>query len=228
LWVNDPTCPTFGVHLKQRGVYKLKSLVGNDLLTGELKQSNSSTNFKGQFGVVVVANSRLRIRFEGDIGAWRRRILIFDFKNNPTAKRINRLGEKLLVEEGEGILAWAVKGAIDHIGELARTGDFELTPKQKSKIESLLSESDSVAHFIESEVKPQKGSDLTTYELENAYAEYCDEMGWAAVSRREVEKQLPNLLWDRFRVSRRNDILRNGTAQRGFSGIGRANALEDD
>ena len=95
----------------------LKALVGHDLLSAERKGSNIEFQIKGEFGVAVSCNSRLRVKLDGDVDAWRRRLLIIRYEKPKPKERILDFAEKLLTEEASGILHWMVDGAIMHLRE---------------------------------------------------------------------------------------------------------------
>jgi phage/plasmid-associated DNA primase len=105
----------------------------------------------GRFRHCRLLNETLLVRLygENDISAWRRRILLFNFDRPVSADgRIDKFHEKLLNEEGEGILALFIEGAVAHLRELENCGDFVLTSRQKERVDQLLSESQSLQSFV--------------------------------------------------------------------------------
>jgi P4 family phage/plasmid primase-like protien len=205
--------------LQERGAHVLKAIVGHDLQTGERKGSSETINFRGEFSVAIVANSRLRVRLQGDSEAWRRRLICIDYARPKPAKRIENFARLLLEAEGSGILRWAIEGAALHLRELEEHGDFFLTTSQLHRVDALLSESDSLRRFAQERIVTDRDADVTVSEIVVAYAEYCDQMDWAPQPASKVQRDLPNVMLDLFRATRRQDIIRNGSAQRGFSGV---------
>ena len=205
--------------LQERGAHVLKALVGHDLQTGERKGSSETINFRGEFSVAIVANSRLRVRLQGDAEAWRRRLICIHYARPKPATRIENFARLLLQDEGPGILRWAVEGAALHLRELQKCGDFFLTPSQHHRIDALLSESDSLRRFAEERLVADSHADVTVSEIVAAYGEYCDQKDWAALPASIVQRALPDVMLDLFRTPRRQDIMRNGLCQRGFSGV---------
>ena len=65
-----------GNFLQSRGAHVLKALVGDDQLSGELKNLNATPSILGQFDVAITCNSHLRVKLDGDAEAWRRRLMI--------------------------------------------------------------------------------------------------------------------------------------------------------
>ena len=208
-----------GRFLEAEGAHKLKALVGHDLLDAERKSSNASFPVRGDFAVIITCNSRLRVRLDGDADAWRRRLLIVKYERPRPELPERDFASKLLAEEGAGILRWMVDGARAHLAELRECGDFRLTARQRQRVNALLAESDSVREFIRRRVNPCAGADVTTYELVEAYAAFCDAQGWEQLPARKVENELPDAMQELRRAARRNDIQRDGKNRRGFAGV---------
>lgn len=208
-----------GNFLEMPGASTLKALVGHDLLDAELKTSNAKFQIRGDFGMVITANSRLRVRLDGDTDAWRRRLLIISYNRPKPTQRIADFAERLLQEEGAGIFGWMIKGAYQHLAELEERGDFKLTERQQRRVDALLAESDSVREFIRQRVEPCPGADVAVFELIEAYSAFCDEMGWEPLGARRVENALADAMQELRRAARRNGIDRDGKAKRGFANM---------
>lgn len=205
--------------LSSAGATVIKKLCGGDLIDAEGKSLNSRVQMKGVFNIAITANSRLRVRLEGDTGAWSRRILSINYDRPKPANPIRDFEDVLLEQEGPGILNWMIEGAIAHLVELDKCGDFILTDRQKARVEALLCESDSVRFFVRNALVEDDGGTVTSDELVRAYADFCDGRGWDALARRTVENQLPDLMLERFRAAKRNDIKRDGKSHKGFAGV---------
>ena len=207
-----------GRFLETTGAHVLKALVGHDLLDAERKGSNASFQVRGDFGVVITCNSRLRVRLDGDTEAWRRRLLIIKYERLPPERPERDFAAKLLASEGPGILRWLVDGARAHLEELETTGEFTLTPRQRSRVDALLAESDSVREFIRRCVERCAEADASVSELVEAYMAFCEDMGWEPLGVRSVENALADAMQEICRVARRNDIKRGGSSKKGFKG----------
>jgi len=214
-----------GDFLARRGAQMIKALVGDDLIESEQKYGGKF-RMRGNFNVVVTSNNRLRLAMEDDEPAWRRRLIVIRFEGQQPVKRIANFGEILLREEGEGILAWMVRGAIKHLEELDDTGDFVLTEDQKTRIDDLLEESKSPAVFISSRVTKQIGADVTVDELKEAYLEFCKVKHWESFSIRQFENVLADVMQKFHGVLRRNDITRGGKSLRGFKHVALINRVK--
>lgn len=207
-----------GRFLEESGAYALKALVGHDLLDGERKGSNASFPVRGDFSVVVTCNSRLRVRLDGDADAWRRRLLIVKYERPKPNRPERDFAGLLITDEGPGILRWLVDGARMHLAELADTGDYKLTARQRQRVDALLAESDSVREFIRQRVGRCDGADASVFELVEAYTAFCEEMAWEPLSVRRVENALADAMQELRHTARRNDIERGGP-KKGFAGV---------
>ena len=199
-----------GTFMMERGASVMKMLVGGDPLSAEGKGLNGDFQMFGTFNIVITCNSRLRVRLEGDEGAWRRRLLVMRFEKPAPAKRILDFDRVLLREEGSGILRWALAGFLKLQSEFAETGDFKLSDAQRERVDSLLAESDSLRLFVESSMERHDHENITSSEISQAYAEYCADQGWNALPTAMVERTLPDLMLELFHVTKSNSIERDG------------------
>ena len=205
--------------LSTAGASAIKKLCGGDTIDAEGKNQNQRVQMRGEFNIAITSNSRLRVKLEGDTGAWKRRILLVNYERPKPEKPVRDFDKILLAEEGPGILNWLVEGAIAHLAELDTHGDFLLTQRQGERVDALLCESDSVRYFARHGLAEAEGCDVTVDEIVTAYADFCDRKGWDALARRTVENQLGDILLERFRVSKRSDIKRHGKSAKGFAGV---------
>ncbi len=164
----------------------------------------------GTFNIVVTCNSRLRVRLEGDVGAWRRRLLFVAYEKPAPEKRILDFDKPLLREEGSGILRWAMAGFVKLQTEFNQFGDFALTETQRGRIDSLLAESDSLRLFVKERMDRHEHGDVTSAEVSQAYAEFCADKGWNAMPSAIVERSLPDIMLEQFHVTKSHSIERDG------------------
>jgi phage/plasmid-associated DNA primase len=204
--------------LSTPGASVLKGLVGGDWFDGEKKGSNDSFQFQGDFGVVITSNTRLRVRLSGDVGAWRRRLLIVRYEGPPPQVKIPEFGEKLVREEGSGILNFAIDGLAMLLDDIDEAGDIVLTERQRTVVDSLLAESDSLRLFLLEKVEKVENADydLAVSEIVEEYAAFCPEKGWNPLPITEVQRSLEGLMLQLFHVSKSHSIKRDGRSVRGF------------
>jgi putative DNA primase/helicase len=187
-----------GDFLEEPGASVIKSLVGHDKLTGEIKGSMETPDIRGTFGVVITCNSRLRVRLDGDVEAWRRRMLLIRYERPKPEHRIAGYSKKLLEKEAEGILVLFVAGAMRHLGELRELGDFRITAKQQERVDALLLESDSLRHFVEQQIYAVEGGVLPSADVVGAYFEFCKEEDWSPLPAGRVFRALPDIMMELF------------------------------
>ncbi len=206
--------------LSTKGAAVLKGLVGGDWFDAEQKGGTGSFQLQGNFNALVTSNARLKVRLQGDIGAWKRRLNIVRYEAPAPTRKIPDFGGFLIREEGSGILNWALLGAQKILREIPETGgDFGMTPRQRGIVDSLLAESDSLRHFLSERVVSNSFEDLTVTEIVEAYAAFCPERRWQPMPITEIQRQLEGLMLELFGASKAHGIERHGKHQRGFRGV---------
>lgn len=203
--------------LANGGAAVIKSLTGADRFQTEQKYGGKF-DIRGSFYVVVTSNTPLPIALNDDEQAWRRRLLVYQFSRRAPDRIIPDFEEILVNEEGEGILAWLVQGYLAHRAELEEDGDFKLTPEQRQRVEDLLLESKGHTEFVRTAIEAGDG-DITTSEVHEAYLAHCRSRGWKPIPRQKFLTDLPDLMEDHHGSSRRNDVIRDNVAVRGFKGV---------
>jgi phage/plasmid-associated DNA primase len=146
-------------------------------------------------------------------------LLIVRYSAPPPKKKIPNFAELLIAEEGSGILNWAIKGLIALMDDIEKFGDIQMTDRQVQVVDSLLSESDSLRHFLTRNVSKQNGHDLTVNEIKEKYSEFCPEMGWDPLPITTIEKQIEGLMLELFQTLKVNSIVREGKGARGFRNV---------
>lgn len=205
--------------LSTKGASVLKGLVGGDWFDVEQKGGTGSFPMQGKFCAIVTSNTRLRVRLQGDVGAWRRRLLIVRYEAPPPKKKIPDFGQLLAREEGSGILNWCLGGLDALLRDVDATGDIARTERQTRVVDSLLEESDSLRVFLTERVRKNTGGDVSVQELVEAYAAYCPERGWKALPITEIQSALEGLMLDLFQTTKAHSVQRAGKSARGFNGV---------
>src|SRR3989442_5418924 len=203
--------------LNQRGASVLKSLIGGDPATLEFKNSNESPSVICKFNVVVTCNSRLTVHLEGDTDAWRRRLVIIPYEKPKPERVIVDLADQILRHEGSGVLNFAIEG-LDKLR--ADKWKLNLTTDQQAEVDNLLLESDGLTLFAREALTRSQGNQLTVLDCFSAYVEFCNERGWAAVTRKKFGDAIGDIVTREHKVTVRHDIRdARGKAQRGWNGI---------
>lgn len=202
--------------LMSPSAHKLKSIVGNDLMSTEEKGTNHAVNLKGNFNVVITSNYDLYILNDKDEKAWKRRMLIIKYENPPPEIEISKFDEILMNEESSGILNWAIEGArkLMHNGKkIPRSSEVE----QRANIAVM--ESDPIISFIKVHVKKVKDVTVTGSELLSAFTQYCESQNRELLTERMFQKRLPDAMLKIHGAVKRTDIKRDGKNQRGYYGF---------
>jgi phage/plasmid-associated DNA primase len=216
LLVGVDVAPDF---LSTPGAAVLKGLVGGDWFDAEQKCGTGSFQFQGVFNVIVTSNTRLRVRLCGDIGAWRRRLLIIRYERPKPPKEISDFADLLVREEGSGILNFAIAGLAMLLEDIDKGNNIAMSDRQRTVVDNLLAESDSVRIFLREAVEPAEEWDLSVSEIVERYAAFCPERGWNPLPITEVQRSLEGLMLELFHMTKSHCIKRDGRSVRGFFGV---------
>jgi P4 family phage/plasmid primase-like protien len=213
-------------YLNQNGAEVMKALCGHDKMNAEKKNVQEPMEFAGGFPIIVTSNEALNVRMSGDEEAWSRRLVIIDLpKLRPKgSKIIDHFEEKLFRDEGEGILAWMIEGAVKHWKELNAKDGFQTKPEQDKRVEELIGRSKSAETFILTCLDSDPSKDLTTDELYDAYGDFCINHQWIPFFQQRFEEVSQYLIKKHLGIGKRNDVQRadmNGKmkSRRGYRGI---------
>ena len=206
-----------GDFLSKKGVYVLKALVGGDMLDTEQKGGTDSFPLQGNLCILMTSNSRLQVKLDGDVDAWRRRLAIVRFEGPAPRKKIPKFANWLVKHEGSGILNWGLQGLEMVFEDIRSYGDIQLTDVQSGVVGALLAESDSLRHFLKDCVVKDENSDLSVSEIKEAYAEYCPKKKWNPKPVTIIEKEVEGLMLELFQTTKSNSLSRHGSRSvRGF------------
>lgn len=203
--------------LNQRGAAILKSLTGYDPVTLEFKNSNESPFITCRFNVLATCNSRLTVHLEGDVDAWRRRLVIIEYRRPKPEKVVANLDKLILEQEAPGVLNWMLDG----LDKFRADGwQLRLNTRQQAVVDNLLLESDSLAVFAREGLRRDPGGLLTAADAFAAYVEFCTEHGWAAVPKNKFTSGIADVVVRLFGMTMRHDIPdARGKLQRGWKGL---------
>lgn len=105
------------------------------------------------------------------------------------------------------------------LSDIDGTGDIILTEGQRTTVDNLLAESDSVRLFLLEAVEKAEGGDLSVSEIIEQYAAFCPEKGWNPLPITEVYRTLEGLMLQLFHVAKSHSLKRDGRSVRGFYGV---------
>jgi P4 family phage/plasmid primase-like protien len=203
--------------LNHKSASVLKALTGGDPVTVELKNSNEVLGFTCRFNVIVTSNSRLTVHLEGDTDAWRRRLAIVRYARPKPANVIPDLSERILREEGSGVLNWMLDG-LDQLR--ADKWQLRLNEPQQRRVDDLLLESDGHREFVRRCLAKESNATLTLNDSFAAYLDFCNDRGWEAISRNRFGRLIPDAVVQEHRVILRRDIKDGaGKEQQGWKGL---------
>ncbi|MDQ3623126.1 MAG: phage/plasmid primase, P4 family, partial [Verrucomicrobiota bacterium] len=203
--------------LNHRGASVLKSLTGADPVPLEFKNSNEAPSIICRFNIVVTCNSRLTVHLEGDIEAWRRRLVIIEYRNPAPREKVANLSDIILRDEAAGVLNWMLDG-LDKIR--ADGWQLHLTSGQQKVVDDLLLESDSHGVFAREALVRDKEGNLTIPDCYAAYVDFCTERNWAALAKNKFSSAIADSVVRQFGMTVRHDVPdQNEKPQRGWTGI---------
>jgi P4 family phage/plasmid primase-like protien len=196
----------------------LKSLTGGDPITVELKSSMAAPSLTCEFNIIVTSNSRLVVHLEGDVAAWQRRLKIIRYEKPKPANVIPDLDKQIFQNEASGVLNWMLDGLY---ALRAANWQLDLSPVQKTRVDELLLESDSVnVFFAERCIADPAAEGLTVTDAFAAYSDFCADRGWTGLSRNLFGRDCQEIAQRLFRVTPRHDIKSaDGKKQRGWKGF---------
>jgi P4 family phage/plasmid primase-like protien len=209
--------------LREGAAARLKAMTGGDRLQVELKHGRDSQTVPGDWNVLITSNTTLRLTLQGDETAWRRRLLIIDFDQPPPSYQTHQYYQVMLDAEGPGILNWFLGGAASLLTSLAQGKGFPMTPRQRSKVESLLGASDSIRRFITQHVRrsSMQSDCVTVQELWAAYSQFCDHNDWTIEPRGRFNRDSKDAMAEIHKVEQTNHVNRSAgdDGERGYRGV---------
>jgi len=192
--------------LNNKGARVLKEITGGDPDTPEYKGSNATPPaIPIEGSVLVTCNSRLRVRFESDKEAWQRRLVLILFEGEGVTEDDQQadLSERLLAEEGSGILNWALEGRDKLVADGFK---LRMSERQKQVRDALLEESESWTLFARECIEQSGGQELRSDEAYENYVPWCHARGWTPATRQVFGTGLNLALEGLYGVTRSNDL----------------------
>ncbi|MGW9345561.1 phage/plasmid primase, P4 family [Streptomyces albidoflavus] len=164
---------------------KLKFLTGGDTITARFMRQDFF-DFTPSHTFLMLANDQPQVETGGD-SVWRRMRLIPFTHTVTDAERIDNLQQRLVDEEGPGILAWIIQGAVDYAVDGLRTPDEVL-----AATDTYRAEEDHLGRFVEERCAVGGGEIVRVEmgELRKAYDAWCREQHEDALSSQAFGRQL--------------------------------------
>jgi P4 family phage/plasmid primase-like protien len=151
---------------------KMKELTGGDTITARYMRQ-SFFSFEPTHHLWLMGNHQPQVKAGGD-SFWRRLRLIPFLHKVPEEKKIENLAKILVSEEGPGILAWIIQGAIDVFA-----GGLRPPAAVMAATQVYAEEEDQIGRFLEECCLIGGGEHvkLETKKLRQAYERWCHEEG---------------------------------------------------
>ena len=208
--------------LETKACANLKKYTGSDAgLEAEFKGVNDRKLLSGRFNVMITSNSRQRCWLENDIEAWRRRIIVarVDLKKMPKGE--DEFEEKLLEQEGSGILNFGLEGLQRLMSRLAEDSRnrIALTPEMIETRDDMIDESRGLEVYLDACLVEDTSSDVTLGEITQGFNDYATLRDWNLKSKKKIRAEITDLIEHKFGRSGSNDIVRPSGAQRGYHGL---------
>ncbi len=204
-------------YLNNQGAAVIKSLTGADRVQTEQKYGGKY-DMRGSFYVIITTNGRLTIKLHGDMKAWRRRLVVYEFSRQTPDKIIPNFDQLLLKEEGDGVFSWLVQGCLAHRAELKETGTLKLTAAQQKRVDDWLEESDALRVFAKASIQ-KGGGTITSQEAFEAFTAFAGERNWRMFGEQKFHENFKAVMSELFSVAKSSHITRMGVDARGYKGV---------
>lgn len=204
-------------YLNNHGAAVIKSLTGADRVQVEQKYGGKH-DMRGLFYVIITTNSRLKIKLQGDMSAWKRRLVIYEFSRKIPDKIIHNFDQVLLQEEGDGILKFLIDGYLAHRVELREHGTLQLTEAQQQRVNNWLEESDALRAFARQNIRAGLGS-ITVHEAWAAFTSFARARGWKLPTETQFQRELPAVMLELFSAKNDNHVRRNAVEVHGYKNV---------
>lgn len=167
---------------------RVKQLTGKDTISARFMRGDFFS-FAPSHTLFLLANHQPEVK-SGGTAFWRR-IRMIPFNNTvPKSARILDLEERLISEEGPGILAWLVRGAVEYFTE----GGLREPQAVLAATDAYEHEQDTVKKFVEERCTlgspAVQGMTVASAALYNEYKNYCTMDGENPVSHKTFTQRL--------------------------------------
>jgi putative DNA primase/helicase len=173
---------------------RVKAITGGDEVTGRYLFSRHDITFVPTFKLWLATNHKPTIRGSDD-GIWRR-IRLIPFLVSFSKEKRDRNLEGALKQELPGILAWAVRGALDWYAQ--GLGEPEIVRSATSEYRD---ESDILGQFLREKTQQVTASSVRSAQLYDAYRAWTESNGMYTLSSVKLAKALQGRGFEKKRTS---------------------------
>ena len=193
----------------------VKKVVGNDFFQSSRKFENIRQKHFGTFSLIIVTNNKMQVKFEGKGQEWKDRMLPILFHHHiPEEKQDRTLVDRLLTEEGSGILNWILDGA-RHVRR--SNWQIELTATQKVRRDKLVDEIRSMDMFVCNYIKRSAGNEFSSRSAYATYIRHQRDLGLEFLEEAAFYKRLAKSMGTEYNAVGCNSI--HGQRIRGYKGF---------
>jgi putative DNA primase/helicase len=180
----------------------IKKLTGRDTMTARFLH-REYFEFEPTFKLWVATNHK-PVVYENSLAFWRRiRLIPFTIQISDEERIPNY--ERILLEEREGIINWAIEG-------FKKWQEEGLSVPETIKVatQEYRDDMDIIAEFIEDRCIEDRNAEATTKDLYSAYSKWCEENNEKPLTKQSFTRRLEERGYKPFRTKR----------ERGWKGIG--------
>lgn len=193
----------------------VKKVVGNDFFQSSRKFENIRQKHFGTFSLIIVTNNKMQVKFEGKGQEWKDRMLpILFYHHIPEEEQDRTLVDRLLAEEGSGILNWILDGA-RHVR--SSNWRIELTATQKVRRNKLVDEIRSMDMFVCNYIRRSAGNEFSSRSAYATYIRHQRDLGLEYLEEAAFYKRLAKSMGTEYNAVGCNSI--HGQRIRGYKGF---------
>lgn len=162
---------------------RVKMLTGGDTLSARFMGQNFF-DFKPTHTLFMAVNHLPEVKSGGE-GFWRRLRKIDFRKTIAVEKRKENLAQLLIENEGPGILAWMVEGAV----RVTNQG-FTEPESVRMSTQAYRHEEDHIAKFLDEKTILADNASVTKTSLYNSYRDWCEENGERSIPMNTLSREI--------------------------------------
>ena len=189
----------------------------SDLTTHQTAQKfeNLKKKHHGTFSLIIVTNHKMSVKFEGKGQEWKDRMLPILFHHHiPEEKQDRTLIDRLLAEEGSGVVNWLLDGS-RHVRN--SNWRIELTATQKVRRDKLVDEIRSMDMFVCNYIRRSAGNEFSSRSAYATYIRHQRDLGLEFLEEAAFYKRFAKSMGTEYNAVGCNSI--HGQKIRGYKGF---------